>query len=48
MAQLRKNEPTLIYGDWVLVDPENPAVFACTPALRVFPAQFFQTASPVP
>jgi oligo-1,6-glucosidase len=28
MAQLRKSEPTLIYGDWQLVDPSNASVFA--------------------
>jgi oligo-1,6-glucosidase len=33
MVQLRKNDQTLIYGDWQLVDPENPAVFAYTRTL---------------
>ena len=30
MVQLRKSEPTLIYGDWQLLDSENPSVFAYT------------------
>ncbi|HNR09468.1 MAG TPA: alpha-glucosidase [Saprospiraceae bacterium] len=28
MVQLRKHNPVLIYGDWKLVDPENPSIFA--------------------
>jgi oligo-1,6-glucosidase len=34
MVQLRKNEPTLIYGDWTLVDRTNPSVFAYTRSLE--------------
>ncbi len=34
MTQLRKKEPTLIYGDWDLVDAENPSVFAYTRELE--------------
>lgn len=34
MVQLRKNEPVLIYGDWHLVDSENPSVFAYTRELN--------------
>lgn len=34
MTQLRKSEPTLQYGDWQLVDSENPAVFAYTRTLN--------------
>lgn len=30
MAALRKTEPTLIYGDWKLIDKDNKAVFAYT------------------
>jgi oligo-1,6-glucosidase len=30
MIALRKSEPALIYGDWALVDKENPSVFAYT------------------
>ena len=33
MVQLRKSEPTLIYGDWALVDRTNPSVFAYTRTL---------------
>lgn len=28
MVQLRKQEPVLIYGDWKIVDLENPSIFA--------------------
>jgi oligo-1,6-glucosidase len=34
MVQLRKTEPTLIYGDWALVDRANPSVFAYTRTLE--------------
>jgi oligo-1,6-glucosidase len=34
MIQLRKNEPTLIYGDWALVDADNPNAFAYTRSLN--------------
>lgn len=34
MAALRKKEPTLIYGDWKLIDEANPAVFAYTRSLK--------------
>ena len=34
MVKLRKTEPTLIYGDWHLVDAQNPSVFAYTRALN--------------
>jgi oligo-1,6-glucosidase len=34
MVQLRKTEPTLIYGDWALVDRNNPSVFAYTRTLE--------------
>lgn len=34
MARLRKTEPALIYGDWALVDAENPDVFAYTRILN--------------
>jgi oligo-1,6-glucosidase len=34
MVQLRKQEPTLIYGTWALVDADNPAVFAYTRELN--------------
>jgi oligo-1,6-glucosidase len=34
MVQLRKTEPTLIYGDWQLIDINNPSVFAYTRALE--------------
>ncbi len=34
MVQLRKQEPTLIYGDWALVDADNPSVFAYTRSLN--------------
>ena len=30
---VRKNTPTLIYGDWALVDAQNPKVFAYTRSL---------------
>jgi oligo-1,6-glucosidase len=33
MIQLRKNDPVLIYGDWALVDIENPNIFAYTRTL---------------
>lgn len=33
MVQVRKNDPVLIYGDWQLVDAENPAIFAYTRTL---------------
>ena len=33
MVQLRKSEPTLVYGDWALVDRTNPSVFAYTRTL---------------
>lgn len=34
MVQLRKNDPVMIYGDWKLVDMENPSVFAYTRELN--------------
>jgi oligo-1,6-glucosidase len=34
MVQLRKSEQTLIYGDWKLVDADNPSVFAYTRELN--------------
>jgi oligo-1,6-glucosidase len=34
MTALRKQEPTLLYGDWKLVDAENPSVFAYTRELN--------------
>jgi oligo-1,6-glucosidase len=34
MVKLRKSEPTLIYGDWVLVDAANPSIFAYTRSLN--------------
>jgi oligo-1,6-glucosidase len=34
MVQLRKTEPALIYGDWALVDRNNPSVFAYTRSLE--------------
>jgi oligo-1,6-glucosidase len=34
MVKLRKTEPTLIYGDWALVDINNPSVFAYTRSLN--------------
>ncbi len=34
MIQLRKSEPVLIYGDWKLVDADNPDVFAYTRSLH--------------
>ena len=34
MVQLRKVEPALIYGDWKLVDVDNPSVFAYTRELN--------------
>jgi oligo-1,6-glucosidase len=34
MVQLRKTEQTLVYGDWTLVDAENPDVFAYTRQLN--------------
>ncbi|MBL7790767.1 MAG: alpha-glucosidase [Saprospiraceae bacterium] len=34
MIQLRKSEPVLIYGDWKLVDADNPDVFAYTRSLN--------------
>jgi oligo-1,6-glucosidase len=34
MVQLRKTEPTLIYGDWQLIDINNPSVFAYTRTLE--------------
>jgi glycosidase len=30
MAQIRKNEQVLIYGDFKLIDVENPSIFAFT------------------
>ena len=34
VVKLRKQEPTLIYGDWALVDADNPSVFAYTRSLN--------------
>lgn len=34
MVKLRKQEPTLIYGDWALVDTDNSSVFAYTRSLN--------------
>jgi oligo-1,6-glucosidase len=34
MVKLRKSEPTLIYGDWKLVDAANPSIFAYTRSLN--------------
>ena len=34
IVKLRKQEPTLIYGDWALVDADNPSVFAYTRSLN--------------
>jgi oligo-1,6-glucosidase len=34
LTALRKSEPTLIYGDWQLMDAENPSVFAYTRSLK--------------
>jgi oligo-1,6-glucosidase len=34
MAKIRKNEPVLIYGDFTLVDSENPNIFAYTRSLQ--------------
>ena len=34
LVQLRKNEPTLIYGKFELVDENNPAIFAYTRELN--------------
>ena len=34
MTALRKSEPALIYGDWKLVDRDNPSVFAYTRELN--------------
>ncbi len=34
MVQFRKSEPTLIYGDFALVDAANPSVFAYTRTLE--------------
>jgi oligo-1,6-glucosidase len=34
MTQVRKNDPVLIYGDWKLIDAENPSIFAYTRELN--------------
>jgi oligo-1,6-glucosidase len=34
MVQLRKTDEVMIYGDWKLVDSENPDVFAFTRTLN--------------
>lgn len=34
MTALRKSRPELVYGDWKLVDAENPSVFAYTRSLE--------------
>ena len=34
MTSLRKNEPTLVYGNFEMVDINNPSVFAYTRSLN--------------